>query len=163
MDGYEMTLVRTGPSLRERAEQFLARQRRRVVVARLRHFREELETGMRPEPWTALEAPMVTVLADVCAALNLTPAETAKVLGDNGQRAQIAILEEPVTPKKPLNARQRQALIQVRAQGHISNRDLQRIYPDVTPETLRLDLADLVQRGLLQRHGRCRGTVYTAL
>ena len=162
MDVYQMQLTKVGPGLRERVTRYLAGQHHRATVNRLRQYREMLEAGMTPEPWIALEAPVLTVLADVCAALHLTPAEQIEVLGNNGQQAQMDILEEPVLPQKQLNVRQRQALIQVQAQGYISNGDLQRVYPDVTSETLRLDLADLVQRGLLRRQGRCRGTRYTA-
>ena len=165
MDSYiqDMKIVKVGPSLRERAAQFIAGQHHRAVVTRLRHFREELQTGMEPEPWTALEAPAVTLLADICDALHLTPAEKAKVLGNDGQAAQEAILAERILPQKGLNQRQQQTLAEVQQRGHITNGELQRVYPEVTAETLRLDLVDLVQRGLLRRQGRCRGTVYTAL
>ena len=163
MDVYQMQLVKVGPSLRERAEQFIARQHHHAVVNRLRRFREELEAGLSPEPWTVLEAPAVTFLADICDALCLTAYEKAEVLGVEGQQAQDGILAEQIRPQKRLNERQQQALAEVHKRGHLTNGDLQQVYPEVTAETLRLDLVDLVQRGLLRRQGRCRGTVYTAL
>ena len=163
MDVYEMRLVKVGPSLRERAEQFVAGKHHQAVLDRLRHYREELEAGMEPASWTTLEAPAVTLLADICDALHLTPAEKEKVLGNDGQAAQEAILAERIQPQKQLNERQRQALAEVQQRGHVTNGDLRRVYPEVTAETLRLDLVDLVQRGLLRRQGRCRGTIYTAL
>jgi len=163
MDVYQMQLVKVGPSLRERAEQFVAGRHHEAVVNRLRRFREGLEATMEPEPWTLLEAPAVTVLADICDALHLTPAEKAKVLGNDGQAAQEAILTERIQPQKRLNERQRQALAEAKQRGHITNGDLRQAFPHVTAETLRLDLVDLVQRGLLQRQGRCRGTVYMAI
>jgi hypothetical protein len=163
MDVYQMQLIKAGPSFRERTEQFIARQHHQAVVNRLRRFREELETGMEPEPWTALEAPAVTFLADICDTLRLTATEKAEVLGADGQQAQDNILAEQIQPQKRLNERQQQALAEVHKRGHLTNGDLQQVYPEVTAETLRLDLADLVQRGLLRRQGRCRGTVYTAL
>jgi hypothetical protein len=163
MDVYQMQLVKVGPTWRERAEQFVAGQHHEAMVNRLRHFREELEVGMSPEPWTTLEAPAVTFLADICNALHLTAKEKAEVLGTEGQQAQDSILAEQIRPQKRLNERQRQALAEVQHRGHITNGDLQQVYPEVTAETLRLDLVDLVQRGLLRRQGRCRGTVYTAL
>ena len=86
MDVYEMQLVKVGPSLRERAEQFVAGKHHEAVVNRLRRFREGLEASMEPEPWTLLEASAVTLLADICDALHLTPAEKAKVLGNDGQQ-----------------------------------------------------------------------------
>jgi len=118
---------------------------------------------MTPGLWTLLEASAVTLLADICDALHLTLAEKAKVLGNDGKAAQEAILAERVLPQKGLNQRQQQALAEVQQRGHITNGDLQQVYPEVTAETLRLDLVDLVQRGLLRRQGRCRGMVYTAL
>ncbi len=163
MDVYEMQLVKVGPSLRERAEQFIAGKHHEAVVNRLCRFREGLEAEMTPESWTMLEALAVTLLADICDALHLTPAEKAKVLGDDGQTAQEAILVERILPQKGLNQRQQQALAKVQQRGHITNGDLCQAFPQVTAETLRLDLVDLVQRGLLRRQGRCRGTVYTAL
>jgi hypothetical protein len=163
MDVYQMRLVKISPSLRERAEQFIAGQHQQAMVNRLRRFREGLETEMTPEPWTLLEASVVTLLADICDVLHLTPSEKAKVLGDDGQAAQQAILAERILPQKGLNQRQQQVLAEVQQRGHITNGDLQQVYPEVTAETLRLDLVDLVQRGLLRRQGRCRGTVYTAL
>lgn len=163
MDVYQMQLVKVGPSLRERAEQFIAGQHHQAVVNRLRRFREGLEAEMTPEPWTMLEASAVTLLADICDVLHLTPVEKAKVLGNDGQAAQEAILAERILPQKGLNQRQQQALAEAQQRGHITNGDLRLAFPQVTAETLRLDLVDLVQRGLLQRQGRCKGTVYTAL
>jgi len=163
MDVYQMQLVKVGPSWRERAEQFVAGQHHQVVVNRLRRFREGLEAGMEPEPWTTLEAPAVTFLADICDALHLMPNEKAEVLGTEGQQAQDSILAERIQPQKRLNERQQQALAEVQQRGYITNGDLRQASPQVTAETLRLDLVDLVQRGLLRRQGCCRGTVYTAL
>ena len=163
MDIYQMRLVKIGPSLRERAEQFIAGQHQQAMVNRLRRFREGLEAEMTPEPWTMLEASAVTLLADICDALHLTPAEKAKVLGNDGRAAQEAVLAERILPQKGLNQRQQQALAEVQRHGHITNGDLRQAFPQVTAETLRLDLINLVQRGLLRRQGRCRGTVYTAL
>ncbi len=163
MDVYQMQLVKVGPSLLERAEQFVVGKHHWVVVNRLRRFREGLEAGMEPESWTTLEAPAVTFLADICDALHLTANEKAEVLGADGQQAQDNILTEQIRPQRRLNERQMQALVEAQQRGHITNGDLQQVYPEVTAETLRLDLVDLVQRGLLRRQGRCRGTVYTAL
>jgi len=163
MDVYQMQLVKVGPSLRERAEQFVAGQHHQALVNRLRRFREELEAGLSPEPWTMLEALAVTFLTDICDALHLTANEKAEVFGADGQQAQDSILTERIRAQKRLNERQQQALVEAQQRGYITNSDLQRVYPEVTAETLRLDLGDLVQRGLLRRQGRCRGTVYTAL
>jgi ATP-dependent DNA helicase RecG len=59
-----------------------------------------------------------------------------------------------------MNERQTLALQYVRNNGSISNRELQQICPDVSSETLRLDLSDLVERGILLKIGSKRGTHY---
>ena len=62
--------------------------------------------------------------------------------------------------EKTMNERQARALAYLREHGQITNREYQQICPDVTPETLRLDLADLVKRGILLRVGAKKGTYY---
>lgn len=59
-----------------------------------------------------------------------------------------------------MNERQTQALTYVREYGSITNREYQRLCPDVTPETLRLDLKDLVDRDILLKIGSKKGTHY---
>lgn len=59
-----------------------------------------------------------------------------------------------------LNERQVAALIYTGEQRRISNRELQEQYPDVSPETIRRDLADLVERGMLLKVGDKRATYY---
>ncbi|MFN8569512.1 MAG: ATP-binding protein [Kouleothrix sp.] len=59
-----------------------------------------------------------------------------------------------------LNERQIAALVRLAEQRRISNSDLQELAPDVSPETLRRDLADLVERGLLLKIGEKRGAYY---
>jgi len=163
MDVYKMQLVKVGPSLRERAEQFIAGQHHKAVVTRLRHFREELEAGIQPELWIMLETSAVTFLADVCDALLLSPDEKAEVLGQQGMATHNIILDGLVALQaEPLNTRQMQAIARLQECGQITNGDYRQLCPKVSPETLRLDLADLVTRGLLQRHGRCKGTYYVA-
>jgi hypothetical protein len=131
-----------------------------AIVARLRHLRQELEEGMAPDPWTDLEVPVHTILSDVCDILRLSASEKSKVLGLAGQQRQDAFLDESIEPR-PLNERQIQALYLAQRRRRITNGDLQRVFPHLSAEAIRLDLADLVRRGLLRRHGRCRGTVYT--
>lgn len=171
MDVYKMQLVKVGPSLRERigsnlrkrVGHFLAGRHHKATVARLRHFREELEAGLQPEPWTTLETSAVTLLADVCDALLLSPDEKAEVLGPQGEATHNIILDGLIALQAdPLNERQAQAIARLQEQGRITNRDYQELCPDVSSETLRLDLDDLVARGLLQRHGDCKDTYYVA-
>ncbi|ACL23178.1 ATP-binding protein [Chloroflexus aggregans] len=59
-----------------------------------------------------------------------------------------------------LNDRQISALLFVVEQQRITNRDLQEMHPDVSPETIRRDLSDLVARGLLLKVGDKRATYY---
>jgi ATP-dependent DNA helicase RecG len=60
----------------------------------------------------------------------------------------------------PLNERQTAALQVLHKTGRIGNRDLKDLYPDVSEETIRRDLADLVDAGLLLKMGDRRGTYY---
>ncbi|HOC20780.1 MAG TPA: ATP-binding protein [Anaerolineae bacterium] len=59
-----------------------------------------------------------------------------------------------------MNERQDKALAFIQRHGRITNRDYQDLCPEVSPETLRLDLADLVERGVLLKIGAKRGTYY---
>lgn len=63
---------------------------------------------------------------------------------------------------KPINARQEAALIFLNTPGNarITNSDLQRLCPDVHPETIRRDLADLVTKDILRKMGEKRGSYY---
>jgi ATP-dependent DNA helicase RecG len=59
-----------------------------------------------------------------------------------------------------LNERQISALLHLAEQRRITNSDIQELAPDVSPETIRRDLADLVERGLLLKVGEKRGAYY---
>jgi ATP-dependent DNA helicase RecG len=59
-----------------------------------------------------------------------------------------------------MNERQIRALQYVQQYGRITNREYREICPDVSPETLRLDLADLVDKGLALKIGDKKGTYY---
>lgn len=69
-------------------------------------------------------------------------------------------LATPPPPPERLNERQEQALLYVQQHGRITNSDLQEMVPDVSPETIRRDLADLVERNLLIRIGAKKATYY---
>jgi ATP-dependent DNA helicase RecG len=62
--------------------------------------------------------------------------------------------------KQGLNERQIAAMVHLAEQRRITNRDLQEQYPDVSPETIRRDLVDLVDRGMLLKVGDKRATYY---
>jgi hypothetical protein len=160
----KMRVVKVGPSLRERLARLVAAQHHHTVVARLRRFREELQKDMRPEPWTELEAPMVLLLSDVCEALALTKAERAAILGKEGEQALEDVVETQFTPRPAgLNERQVKALACVRRRGRININAYRKLCPGLSDETLRLDLANLVSRGLLVKKGAKRGTYYTMI
>ena len=164
-EGFDrMRLVKLGPGLRERLEQRIAGAHHRAVIARLRRFREGLECEMRPESWLDLEAPLVVILADLCDALGLAEEERAGVLGCDGVLALADTLEtriRPVpSPRLPVNERQAKALRYVREHGEINMGVYRQICPYWSDETLRLDLASLVRRGLLVKNGAKRGTHY---
>lgn len=59
-----------------------------------------------------------------------------------------------------LNERQQRALDYLRAHGRITNSDYQTLAPDVSSETIRRDLADLVERDLVIKIGSKRATYY---
>lgn len=61
---------------------------------------------------------------------------------------------------KALNNRQAQAMQYIREHGSITNREYRALCPDVSAETVRLDLADLVEQGVLLKIGSKKGTYY---
>ena len=61
---------------------------------------------------------------------------------------------------RSMNERQLRALQYLREQGSITNREYRELCPSVSAETIRLDLVDLTNRGLLLKVGAKRGTYY---
>ena len=61
-----------------------------------------------------------------------------------------------------LNSRQESALYYLVQGGYrrITNKDLQELFPEIHPETIRRDLADLVSKGVLIKLGQKRGSYY---
>lgn len=59
-----------------------------------------------------------------------------------------------------LNERQEKALAYLFENQRITNREYQELCPDVSPETIRRDLADLVDKDLLLKIGEKRATYY---
>jgi ATP-dependent DNA helicase RecG len=62
--------------------------------------------------------------------------------------------------ERTVNDRQTQAVTYLRQNGSITNREYQVLCPTVSAETLRLDLNDLVEKGILLRIGAKKGTYY---
>jgi len=80
------------------------------------------------------------------------------VIFESVQQRQPVLL--PAGADLTMNERQAKALAFLQQHGRITNRDYQALCPDVTAETLRLDLADLVERGIILKVGEKRGTYY---
>ena len=121
---------------------------------------------MWPESWTALEAPVVLLLSEVCESLALTEDERATVLGTEGVMALADELVEvrirPISRPRPLvNKRQAKALAYAREHGAITMHIYRQICPYWFDETLRVDLVDLVKQGRLVKNGDEKGTRYT--
>lgn len=77
----------------------------------------------------------------------------------------VALHNERTQPEQPewsrdTNYRQARALQYMRETGSITNREYRGLIPSVSAETLRLDLVDLVEKGILTRIGAKKGTYY---
>jgi ATP-dependent DNA helicase RecG len=59
-----------------------------------------------------------------------------------------------------LNERQVQIVLSLNERGRLTSRECQELCPQVSAETLRRDLADLIARGLLLKVGESRATYY---
>ncbi len=81
---------------------------------------------------------------------------TLRSLGENTASPQP---QQPVTHPF-FNERQEMALAFLRQHGRITNSDYQQLIPDVSAETIRRDLSDLVERNTLIRIGSKRATYY---
>jgi len=72
------------------------------------------------------------------------------------------VRERPPVPAwtRTMNERQARALAYIQQHGRITSREYQNLCPDVSAETLRLDMVDLVERGVLLKVGDKKGTYY---
>ncbi|NOZ26950.1 MAG: transcriptional regulator [Chloroflexi bacterium] len=73
------------------------------------------------------------------------------------------VIERATVPQQweaNMNERQLRALQYIQEHGRITNREYRELCPHVSSETLRLDLVDLVDKGLLLKIGNKRGTYY---
>jgi predicted HTH transcriptional regulator len=107
---------------------------------------------------------MPLILSDVCDALGLDDGERATVLGATGVQVLTETLETSIrtvpSSLPPMNDRQVKALRHVREHGRISIGAYRQICPNWSDETLRRDLVDLAEQGLLTKNGAKRGTHY---
>jgi hypothetical protein len=162
----KMQLVKVGPSLRERLEQMATANYRLLTIARLRRYRRTVEQDMKPEAWTALEAPMALTLAEICGALGLSESERARVIGREGERMLAELIESRPVGRlflEPISERQMEALRYVERHGQINLSTYRALCPLWSDETLRLDLVGLVGLGFLVKNGDTKGTYYTAV
>ncbi len=60
-----------------------------------------------------------------------------------------------------LNDRPKEAMRYLKEHKSIKSGNLQEMFPDVSRETLRKDLKDLIERGIIKKTGAKRGTEYT--
>ncbi|MFT5195009.1 MAG: ATP-dependent DNA helicase RecG [Candidatus Promineifilaceae bacterium] len=76
--------------------------------------------------------------------------------------AKSAGVQKTIQPRwtKSMNERQARALTYIRENGSITNREYARVCDGVSAETLRRDLAELVNRGALLKIGSKKGTHY---
>lgn len=77
----------------------------------------------------------------------------------------VTLNNEREKPKQPdwvrnTNHRQAQALQYIRDKGSITNREYRQLCDGVSAETLRLDLVDMVEKGILMKVGSKKGTHY---
>ena len=77
----------------------------------------------------------------------------------------VALHNERTLPEMPewsrdTNHRQARALQYIRESGSITNREYRGLIQSVSAETLRLDLVDLVEKGILTKIGAKKGTYY---
>lgn len=77
----------------------------------------------------------------------------------------VSLYNEREKPKAPewarnTNHRQARALQYIRDHGSITNREYRSLCQGVSAETLRLDLADMVEQGILLKVGSKKGTYY---
>ncbi len=77
----------------------------------------------------------------------------------------VTLYNEREKPKPPdwmrnTNHRQAKALQYIREQGSITNREYRQLCEGVSAETLRLDLVDMVEKGILIKVGSKKGTHY---
>jgi ATP-dependent DNA helicase RecG len=69
-------------------------------------------------------------------------------------------LRVPTEINREPNHRQSLALEYIKKNGSITNREYRNICEGVSAETLRLDLVDMVERGLILKVGSKKGTYY---
>ena len=88
------------------------------------------------------------------------PERHTAAVAPSARAAAQPVDEAPAVNAQGLNERQARAVKYLNEHGRITNRDYQTLCPDVSAETLRLDLSDMVDKGVLMRIGEKKGTYY---
>jgi ATP-dependent DNA helicase RecG len=83
---------------------------------------------------------------------------TSRSLRSQGE--PLSVLDRTSAGYPGLNERQLVALTYLREKNRITNREFQELCPEVSDETIRRDLSDLVERNLLLKIGDKRATYY---
>jgi ATP-dependent DNA helicase RecG len=110
------------------------------------------QQGLRPPEFTEKAGGFRVVLHN----------QIAEVSTESAPASRVTDLSQHF-PGIELNPRQETAvtfLLDGSSNQRITNSDLQRLCPDVHPETIRRDLADLVSKNLLKKMGQKRGSYY---
>ena len=76
------------------------------------------------------------------------------------RQAKVPVVPTSPWPQLDLSPRQSLALQYVIDHRRITNREYQKLCPDVSTETIRRDLSDLVHKDILLQVGRKRATYY---
>ncbi|HEC64498.1 MAG TPA: DUF977 family protein [bacterium] len=80
-----------------------------------------------------------------------------KKFGDAGDKATRKLRNTVVG----LNERQKKIINLFAEQDRLTNREIERIITGVTRRTLRRDLTELAESGLIKQHGKTKGSYYT--
>jgi ATP-dependent DNA helicase RecG len=75
-------------------------------------------------------------------------------------RGEELVSRAPATRWSNLSDRQEQALAYLVQHGRITNREFRELFPDVSDETIRRDLSELADQGLIMKIGERKATYY---
>ncbi len=121
---------------------------------------EEMTTRGQPPPkFEDKQHSFKVTLSNYAERGNVSPPIAAAPIQQNNP-AISAPSTTVAAPASTLGERQARAIDYIAKHGRITNSDYQTLCPDVSAETLRTDLAELVRKGTLMRVGEKKGTYY---
>jgi ATP-dependent DNA helicase RecG len=138
---------------------------------------EEMGTGIKkirralseigsPPPTFSTDGDSFTVVLPACPAVNqpVNPTSTpnpAPIVDEPLFQVTTANREEYFALlREGLSERQAKGLLYAREKGRLTNKDYRTVNPDITDETARLDLVDLVDKGYFIKFGDRKGAAY---